>query len=201
MAQQIVSGELPPGTRPTIRQLAEMLGISATPVREALVDLSVQGLVEALPNCGFRVRDLSSREVKEIYPLIAMLEVEALASAPLDEERIRRLRRINGSLREAVDRPLDSVRIDAEWHTTLLEGNRNATLHRYLGELRTRAWRYEVAYFSEGSRWSRSADRHDTVVDAVERGDMEQAFDALRENWMDGPRYLVPWLEARQRPS
>ena len=200
LARRIIAGELAPGAQPTIQELVSDLGASATPVREALLELTARGLVVALPNRGFRVRDLSAGEVEEIYPLIALLEVEALTTSPPSEATLARLDEINARFRDCVDRPLDSVRVDTEWHTTLLEDCRNATLQRYLGELRTRACRYEVAYLSERGRSERSADLHDTVVEAARSGDLARASAALRENWMDGPNYLVPWIERRTQP-
>ena len=73
-------------------------------------------------------------------------------------------------------------------------------LLRYLHELRTRAWRYEVAYLSDGGRSRRSAELHDRIVAAIESGDLEAASISLRDNWMDGPRYLLRWMES-QRPG
>jgi DNA-binding GntR family transcriptional regulator len=74
----ILGGELEPGSIHSAVSLAEHLGVSPTPVREAMLELSRSGLVEVLPNRGFRVTVVDDRDLDEIYELRRMLEVPAM---------------------------------------------------------------------------------------------------------------------------
>jgi len=70
----VVEGNIPEGARVPERQLCEMLGISRTPLREALKVLAAEGLIELLPNRGARVRQLSVRDLEELFDVMAGLE-------------------------------------------------------------------------------------------------------------------------------
>jgi DNA-binding GntR family transcriptional regulator len=72
--QRILFGEMPPGAQYLEQELAEMLGMSRTPVREALIRLADERLVEVRPRHGARVLDISIRDIREIYELLAELE-------------------------------------------------------------------------------------------------------------------------------
>ena len=96
LTRHIVDGQLPPGTRLVEREVASLLGVSRTPVRDALSLLARDRLVEASSR-GFVVAELSQREVEEIYPLIAALERVAVERVPgIEDAWLQRLKRANG---------------------------------------------------------------------------------------------------------
>ena len=77
----VIRGEFPIGHRMVIQNLAEQFGVSATPVREALVELASIGIVENLPNRGAVMREFGVTQIREIYQLRRILEVEAVRTA------------------------------------------------------------------------------------------------------------------------
>src|SRR5262249_61557595 len=105
---RIVEGQFPPGSRLQDVQLAGELGVSRTPIREALLRLAGEGLVESDPNRGFLVAPLRREEILETYPVVWALECQALDSpAPLTPPQIKALRQINAEMASA---PAHAVR-------------------------------------------------------------------------------------------
>ncbi|PYS67858.1 MAG: GntR family transcriptional regulator, partial [Acidobacteria bacterium] len=78
LVEQIVRGALPAGAPVSLTEIAAKLGVSVTPLREALIDLEAQGFVDSALARGFFVRPLDSAEVREIYPIVGVLEALAL---------------------------------------------------------------------------------------------------------------------------
>src|ERR1700744_2749932 len=101
----ILGGELEPGSIHRAVSLAERLGVSPTPVREAMLELSRYGLVEVLPNRGFRVTVIDDKDLDEIYQLRMMLEVPALevVMAPATEAQRAALEQPLAELEAAAD--------------------------------------------------------------------------------------------------
>ncbi len=89
-----VRGDFPAGSRLVVQRLAEQFGVSATPVREALAELASRGIVENTPNRGAVMRDFGPVQIREIYQLRRVLEVEAVRNAcgKIDRESLERLK-------------------------------------------------------------------------------------------------------------
>src|SRR4029077_20951729 len=97
---RIIAGDIVPGAIYSIPQFASLLGVSATPVREAVLDLANQELVEVVRNRGFRVPDLAERDIDEVIQLRLMLEVPAVTAIAKDPPRhqLANLRRMTGAI-------------------------------------------------------------------------------------------------------
>jgi DNA-binding GntR family transcriptional regulator len=121
--ERIYRGDLLPGTRVRDTVLAAQLGVSRTPVREALLRLAREGVVDADMGRGFTVGRLDPAEMRETGAILSALECLALeACGEIPAERLARLSEIDGELsrtRGDVDRCID---LDEEWHRTLLQG-------------------------------------------------------------------------------
>jgi DNA-binding GntR family transcriptional regulator len=195
--QRIVDGLLPAGGAINLASLAAELAVSATPLREALIELERDGFVGSSPGRGFFVRPFESGEVQQIYPLIWTLEALALRSTPApDGRKLRRLQDINAELKAEAGNPARALQLDTQWHDALLEGCPNELLLELLKGLKQRAQRYEFAFMKESGE-SISIQQHTSVLRALKANDLTGAAQLLEENWQIGPRFLVPWLEAR----
>lgn len=193
----IVEGRLGPGEPIRLQATARKLDVSMTPVRECLIELEREGLVCSEADRGFRVAPFEVGEVNELYPLIWLLETEALRADPPAGSALAELRELNGSLR-AAKRARERLELDRRFHETLLGGCRNGLLLEMLDGLRRRAWRYELAYMADAAAPTVSADQHDQIVGALAAGELEEAVRVLEANWRVGPEFLVPWLRARE---
>jgi DNA-binding GntR family transcriptional regulator len=184
----ILRGELAPGERIAAAAVAERLGISTMPVRDALRRLEQDGLVESRARRWTRVVRLEPSLVEEVVPLACLLEQYALSSAPaLDEARLDRMRAANAEFSAAVAAGdvVAAIEADTRFHGALVALAANASLERALRDLRTRVTLLRARVL-ELERASASARDHDEIVAALARGDREEAARWLAVNWERG---------------
>ena len=184
LSASILEGRLQPESRLNEVHMAAELGVSRTPLREALSRLSQTGLVVSKPNRGFFVAPVSSSEARDLYELLALLEGVALELAwPVDAKRLRTLERVNKALGEASS-PVEVIDRNTEWHRTLIEPCQNRILLNLIEGVRTKLLRYEFSFFAPGrQRILESMRRHRDVVHAVARQDLPGARRALLAHW------------------
>ncbi len=187
----LVSGTLRPGVVYSAPGLAERFGVSATPVREAMLDLAQAGLVEAVPNKGFRVTELTERELDEYTAIRAMLEPPTVASvaSSAPRERVEALRPLAERIvAAAVARDvLAYVEADNEFHLGLLGLAGNGHLVDVVRDLRYRSRLYGVPGLAARDELEPSARQHLALLDAVLTGDVENAA-ALTRDHLDNVR-------------
>jgi DNA-binding GntR family transcriptional regulator len=191
---RIMAGELAPGTFLREKDL-EAMGVSRTPIREALGRLASEGFLERLPHRGFRVPEESLASLLELYPIVASLELLAgrLALEHFTPDDAIRLRDINRRLAEARDR--GDVRAMLEqntaFHRVIAERGGNRRLALMLDDLRSQLTRLELWYYSARERTQRSIQEHEEIIAAVERGDRSRALALLEQNMSLTYRSLV----------
>jgi DNA-binding GntR family transcriptional regulator len=194
--QRIVHGGLAPGMRVRDTAIAEELGVSRTPVREALVRLSEDGFLNADAGRGFRVRALALDEVLDTYPILWTLEGLGLrSSAPLTAAQIERLDKLNAVLAGAGDDIPRRIALDEEWHHALLAGCRNRELMRLVDGMKRRMHVYEHHYWQDASI-EQSVREHDRIARAVAAGDVDAAVAGLEDNFRGTMQRLVRRLES-----
>jgi DNA-binding GntR family transcriptional regulator len=192
---RIVDGGLAPGTFLREKDL-ETMGVSRTPIREALGRLASEGFLERLPHRGFRVPEESLASLLELYPIVASLELLAgrLALERFTPEDVTRLREINRHLAEARDR--GDVRAMLEqntaFHRFITERGGNRRLALMLDDLRSQLTRLELWYYSGRERTQRSIQEHEEIIAALERGDQGRALELLELNMSLTYRSLTP---------
>ncbi len=150
LREWIVIGQLAPGAPLRESTISLELGVSRTPVREALAQLEQEGLVRSTQGCGFSVAPLTVKEMKEVFPIVGSLQATALRyGGMLSKERIRGLRAMNEIIGSNGD-PRMIVVEDIHWHGLLLSGCTNRRLLHMLDEIEAIVHRYDLAYFAEG---------------------------------------------------
>ena len=171
----IVSGELEPGVVYSAPALGSRFGVSATPVREAMLDLVRENLVTTVPNKGFRVTTPDEADLDEITELRMLIEPPLAAQvAPLiPADDMPMLRDMAQAIVDgALDRDLVAyTESDRAFHLRLLEyaGNRRASA--LIADLRGHTRLYGLASLLESGELEASAREHHTILDAVERGE------------------------------
>jgi DNA-binding GntR family transcriptional regulator len=189
--ERIVRGELRPGDRIKESRLADELGASRTPLREALFSLEREGFVRSELARGFSVEPLSGREVREIYPILWTLEGLALrASVPLVYLLIDELSKLNSRFATNL-RPDRAIEADTRWHETLLGSCPNRRLNQWLGALRATVRRYEYVYMRNPTLIAESIRQHQKIIDALMDNDIEAAVQRLTRNWQFGMEMLL----------
>ena len=182
---RIMAGELAPGTFLREKDL-ESMGVSRTPIREALGRLASEGFLERLPHRGFRVPEESLANLLELYPIVASLELLAgrLALDRFTPDDIARLRDLNARLAEARDRGHVRAMLDLNtgFHRLISERGGNRRLELLLDDLRSQLTRLELWYYSGRERTQRSIQEHEAIIEAIERGDRARALELLERN-------------------
>lgn len=194
LVERILREELKPGSRISDTALARELGVSRTPIREALLRLEREGFMEADLGRGFFIRPLSLREVRETYPVLWTLEVLALreAGAP-GPARLAELHALNARL-EAESDPAKRIDLDGAWHRLLVEACGNETLLGLIGSLKAVIRRYEYAYMQDEGHVPLSTRTHEQIAACMARGEVEAAVPLLEGNWRSTRDSLEAWL-------
>jgi DNA-binding GntR family transcriptional regulator len=191
--ERILSARLEPGHSVREVALSDDLGASRTPVREALIELQAEGLLEHDPGRGFIVPRLSERQLREIYPIIGELDGLAIELAPAhDTVLVERLGTLND--RFAGARGIGRTTADAEWHDCLASAGGNERLRDMLRTLRRIVQRYEVAYLAEEALVRRSVREHKAIAAALAAGERSKAARLLREHWSGSVARLLAVL-------
>jgi DNA-binding GntR family transcriptional regulator len=193
-------GDLPPASRVRDAELAGQLGVSRTPVREALLRMAREGVLQADAGKGFRVPPLATTEIKETGAILAELESLALSLIPDPEPAL--LDRLAGLARQLEQTRGDAARcieLDEEWHRAMLEQCPNDRLLRLITTLRQVPHRYLHAYMREAGRLSLSTLYHGKILEALRQGDRAEAVRQLRQRWRRGVEELVAWIDRSGR--
>lgn len=197
LREMIVDGRLPDGERLNEVHLAASLGVSRTPLREALGRLAAEGALTSVPRIGHFVRPLTIEEFQQIYPIRALLDPEALRLAgTVPAARLARLETLNEEILASGETE-KVISLDDAWHLELISGCPNKVLIELIVQFMSRTHRYEVALMRERRNVSGAADDHKRILAALRAGNLERARDALRRNLQSGMEPVVTWLNAR----
>ncbi|WP_275295083.1 GntR family transcriptional regulator [Amycolatopsis sp. La24] len=185
---RVLDGRFPAETRINEVHLANELGVSRTPLREALIGLADRGLLVAAPGRGFLVAPLDPQEARRLYPLIAELEALALRwTSPLELASLPdALDRISDEIADSCDLPT----ADDRWHALLTSRCGNPHLLRLIEQTKPLLKRYETAYFGGRDRVAESVAEHREIAAALRANDLPGASALLVRNWVKALTYL-----------
>lgn len=193
----IVDGKLDAGTRINEVRLAEELGISRTPLREALSQLVAEGFLVVEPRRGYFIRPLDAAEVPDLYAMRAILDPAALRLAGVPTpERQRTLAALNEEMRSCAEAK-DLIALDDRWHMELLSHCTNRFLLEEIRRFTGLTLRYELAYFQHTPGPGIALDEHEAILAALRRHDLDEACRALTQNLTSAVEPLVDWLSSK----
>jgi len=185
LLERMRTGKVRPGDSINEIQLAEELGVSRTPLREALVSLESEGQIASESGKGFHYRKLSAKEFRELTPIVAQLECLALElSAVADLKRLSKqlIKSAKGFKLEDAEYQLIATK-DDEWHELMLSACPNTTLLTQISKIRLSLHRYESLLVTEKVVVHRVATEHLKIAEYLQEGDIGAAQQALRDNW------------------
>lgn len=186
LRRQILRGELKPGERLMEISLAKRLGVSRTPIREAIRKLEHEGLVVMIPRRGAHVAEITRQELNDVLEVRLSLEILAIEKAVdrMKEPEIRKLKRAEAEFAELVERDdVDLTELgeaDEHFHDVIYEGTGNRRLIQILNNLREQMYRFRVEYMKTKNIRQTLVDEHDAIVRAVESHDKEEAVRLTR---------------------
>ncbi|WP_241740781.1 GntR family transcriptional regulator [Streptomyces sp. L2] len=189
----LIAGELRPGEVYSAPSLAARFGVSATPVREAMLDLAKEGLVDTVPNKGFRVTAVSDRQLDEYTQIRALIEIPTVVELARTADRVS-LEALRPAAREIVAAAaagdlIAYVEADTRFHLGLLALAGNAHLVEVVADLRGRSRLYGLTALAEAGRLLASADEHLQLLDALLERD-EKAVHAIMTRHLGHVRSL-----------
>lgn len=197
----IVEGHLTDGARIPERQLCEMFGISRTPLREALKVLASEGLVDLLPNRGARVRQLSAKELAELFDVMGGLEALAgrLACERITAAEFSEIEQLHHQMYGFYlnrDMP-DYFRCNQLIHQKIVAAARNAALSAAYASLagRIRRVRYAANLAQKRDRWGEAIREHEAILDSLRRRDSAELSDILFRHLRNKQAAAIEYLE------
>ena len=200
----ILTGEYGPDERLVEEQLAERLGVSRTPVRQALTMLEAEGLVEIAPNRGATVCSFSTEDVGDIYDLRAVLEGHAArrAAGRITISELARLRELTGKMEGLAGQFEDHeeeirtrVGLNQEFHGIIVEASRNRRLQRLINRT------VEIPLMFKAFFWYTPHERvisnhyHRQILESLEKGDADRAEIIMREHVYEGRDFVIGALK------
>ena len=179
LRQAILRGELKPGERLMEIQLANKLGVSRTPVREAIRKLELEGLVLMIPRKGAEVADISEKSLKDVLEVREALEELAarLACDKITKEGINRLKEAAQDFRSALKSNdiTQMAEADVRFHDVICNATENQKLGQLLNNLREQMYRYRIEYLKDQQVYEKLLSEHDEIIRHIEKGEKDEA--------------------------
>lgn len=186
LRQAILKGELQPGERLMEIKLADTLGVSRTPIREAIRKLELEGLVVMIPRKGAAVANITEKDTKNVLEVRRTLEMFAVEVAcdRITEEQMTQLKEAAKAF-EASKGSMDLIRIaetDIHFHEIIYEATHNERLVQILSNLRENMYRYRIEYLKDPNYYDSLVGEHQEILDAIEAGDKEKARVCMKDH-------------------
>jgi DNA-binding GntR family transcriptional regulator len=186
LRQAIIIGELKPGERLMEVSLAEKMGVSRTPVREAIRKLELEGLVNMLPRKGAHVADLSVKDIMDVLEVRATLDglATALSAARVTDDELEELKRVNAQFSVFVEKDnlQGSIKKDVEFHDIIYRSSRNIKLIQLLNNLREQVQRFRIIFLKDYGSAKELIREHKEIYDAISSRDVDAARQAAQEH-------------------
>src|ERR1700732_3425011 len=207
LRDHIVEGNIADGGRIPERQLCEMLDISRTPLREALKVLAAEGLIELLPNRGARVRQLSERDLGELFDVMGGLEALAgrLACETITDAEIAEIERLHYEMYGFyLHRDMHGYfRANQSIHQNIVEASRNAALLATYANFagRIRRVRYSANFARKRERWGEAMREHEMILEALRRRAGSELSDILFHHLRNKRTAAIEHLKAPDKAA
>lgn len=179
LRRAILRGELKPGERLMEIQLANKLGVSRTPIREAIRKLELEGLVLMIPRKGAEVAEITEKNLRDVLEVRCALEELAvqLACDRIDEEGLKELRAAADTFRKVLDSD-DITRIaqaDVDFHDVIFKATDNQRLIQLLNNLREQMYRYRIEYLKKKECYPQILHEHQEIIESIAGRDKDRA--------------------------
>lgn len=186
LRQAILKGELAPGERLMEIQLAEKLGVSRTPIREAIRKLELEGLVLMIPRKGAEVARISEKSMRDVLEVRRSLEELAieLACQRMTQEEFKELEKAKEAFSRAVSEgsAMEIAETDEAYHDIIYNSTNNTRLVQILNNLREQMYRYRLEYIKDEDKRQILLVEHNKIYRALCARHVEEAKQAMREH-------------------
>lgn len=179
LRRAILRGELKPGERLMEIQLANKLGVSRTPIREAIRKLELEGLVLMIPRKGAEVAEITEKNLRDVLEVRCALEELAvqLACDRIDEDGLKELRNAADTFRKVLDSDdiTQIAQADVDFHDVIFKATDNKRLIQLLNNLREQMYRYRIEYLKKKECYPQILHEHQEIIESIAGRDKERA--------------------------
>lgn len=186
LRQAILKGELEPGERLMEIQLADRLGVSRTPIREAIRKLELEGLVLMIPRKGAEVAKISEKSLRDVLEIRRALDALAieLCIERMTDEDIQNLADAQEAFRKSVDsnEAMVIAENDEHFHDVIYNSTNNPRLVQMLNNLREQMYRYRLEYIKDSEKRQILVNEHDWILKAIRERNVAEAKTAIRQH-------------------
>ena len=185
----IKNGSLVHGKTINLAKLARELKISVTPIREALSQLEQSRIVQAIPNRGFVIPELTLAEAKDLYNTMAQLAVMALEDTDFKKHTLEALEESLLQLQQA-HTPVGRIQHRIQFHQLLMQDNANKILAALIADLEARIFFYEQLYISDASFYEQVDNQNESILKAIKENNQPTAALILKMNWLNVSEHI-----------
>ena len=202
LRQGILTGELKPGERLLEMHLAQRLGVSRTPIREAMRKLELEGLVIMVPRRGAEVANISSKSLKDVLEVRVALDslAASLACERITQEGLDELHRACEEFAKTTrEKELDATKIakaDVALHDVIVRATGNERLQQMISNLSEQMYRYRFEYIKDASYHARLIEEHERIYEYIRLRDKEKAVDEITKHIHNQLTSIMEHLEA-----
>lgn len=180
LRRAIITGEFAPGERLMEIALANQLGVSRTPVREAIRKLELEGLVVMIPRKGAQVAKITEDNLRDVIEVRSALEefAASLACQRINKEEKQELTKLHNQFETAVENEagiLEIIEKDEQFHEAIVRATKNKRLITILSSLREQFYRYRMEYVKDTNNRSQLVKEHEAMMNAIFHGNAEEA--------------------------
>lgn len=199
LRQAILTGELKPGERLMEIHLANRLGVSRTPIREAIRMLELEGLVTMIPRKGAEVSRISKQDISDVLEVRGSLDALAvrLACERITPEEISKLESAADAFSAAISSgDLTAVaQADVDFHDIIVASSKNKRLMQMANNLAERVYRYRLEYIKDKSSHNNLIKEHREILDCIKRGDASAAEAAILKHVKNQEEAIIGQLD------
>ena len=198
LRQAILRGEMEPGERLMEIQLAQKLGVSRTPIREAIRKLELEGLVVMIPRKGAEVAHITEKDMKDVLEVRCTLEELAvsLACKKTTPEKIAELKKANKVFEAAIVSKdvVSIVEADVQFHDTIYAMAGNQRLIQIINKLREQMYRYRLEYVKDARTHSILIDEHNDIIEKMGKKNVGDAKNMMRQHILNQEKGIIRLL-------
>ncbi len=203
LRKAIINGDFEPGERLMEITLAKKLGVSRTPVREAIRMLELEGLVVMIPRRGAEVARITIKDLKDSLEVRLAIEELAvsLACQRITDDEKQRLIQVNNDFKMLIlnKKVPDIVEGDVGFHDVIFEATKNRRLISIAHSLREQVYRYRVEYVKDFSYHDVLVEEHDEITKAVIKGDQQAAIEIMRKHIYNQELIVIQNLQEKEK--
>jgi DNA-binding GntR family transcriptional regulator len=184
LRKAILTGELKPGERLMEIHLANQLGVSRTPIREAIRKLELEGLVVMMPRRGAEVAQITEKSLRDVLEVRRSLDAlcAELACDRISEEELEKLKAACEQFEKAAgtDNAAEIAKADVALHDIIVQATRNRRLIQIVNNLSEQMYRYRFEYIKDEERHDNLVEEHRMIYESILHGDKEKAAEASK---------------------